>query len=56
MFVGAGKGPSIWDVFVHAPGHITNGHTADVADDSYHKFREDVQMLVKLGVGVEVSW
>ncbi|PVD31244.1 hypothetical protein C0Q70_06656 [Pomacea canaliculata] len=45
-----GKGPSIWDVFVHAPGHITNGHTADVADDSYHKFREDVQMLVKLGV------
>ncbi|XP_025092494.1 LOW QUALITY PROTEIN: lactase-phlorizin hydrolase-like [Pomacea canaliculata] len=45
-----GKGPSIWDIYVHAPGHIVNGYTADVADDSYNKFREDVQMMVKLGV------
>ena len=26
-----GKGPSIWDTFVHSPGHISNGETGDVS-------------------------
>ncbi|MGO8757993.1 MAG: GH1 family beta-glucosidase [Terracidiphilus sp.] len=54
-----GKGPSIWDVFSHTPGKIHNGETADVADDSYHRYKEDIALLKQLGVGayrLSVSW
>src|SRR5690606_7056807 len=37
-----GKGPSIWDTFVHTPGKIANGDTGDVANDHYHRYEEDV--------------
>ncbi|XP_034246765.1 uncharacterized protein LOC117648371 isoform X2 [Thrips palmi] len=43
----SGKSPSIWDVFFHSRPGMDNG---DVADDSYHKWQEDVQLLVDLGV------
>merc|ERR1712018_318666 len=46
-----GKGESIWDKFVHdGQGHIKNGHTGDVACDSYHKYKEDVQLLKAMGM------
>eukprot|EP00924_Labyrinthula_sp_SR-Ha-C_P005328 snap_masked-scaffold_1-processed-gene-28.20-mRNA-1 protein AED:0.05 eAED:0.05 QI:0/-1/0/1/-1/1/1/0/1012 len=45
-----GKGPSIWDDFVRVPGNIANGDTGDVACDHYHRYKEDVQHLVDLGV------
>ncbi|KAK6190480.1 hypothetical protein SNE40_002342 [Patella caerulea] len=45
-----GKGPSIWDDFAHQSGRIANGDTGDVACDSYHKYKEDVQMLKHVGV------
>ncbi|XP_034246129.1 myrosinase 1-like [Thrips palmi] len=44
-----GKSPSIWDVFFHSRPGMDNG---DVADDSYHKWQEDVQLLVDLGVNM----
>jgi beta-glucosidase len=44
-----GRGKSIWDVFCHAPGHIQNGDTGDVACDHYHRFREDVDILARGG-------
>ena len=44
-----GRGTSIWDVFAHTPGKIANGDTGDVACDSYHRFREDTQLLKSLG-------
>ncbi|XP_071181431.1 lactase/phlorizin hydrolase-like [Mytilus edulis] len=53
-----GKGPSIWDVYSHA-GRIVNKQTGDVACDSYHKYKEDVQMLKSLGVShyrFSLSW
>jgi beta-glucosidase len=55
----AGRGPSIWDVFSHTPGKTHNGDTGDVADDSYHLYREDVRLLRNLGVGayrMSISW
>ena len=54
----SGKGPSIWDVKSHK-GEIAYQQTGDVACDSYHKYKEDVQMLVRLGVShyrFSIAW
>jgi beta-glucosidase len=45
-----GRGLTNWDVFSHTPGKVANGDTGDVACDSYHRFREDTQLLKALGV------
>ena len=46
-----GRTPSIWDTFSHTPGRVLNGDTGDVADDHYHRFEEDVELMAGLGVG-----
>ncbi len=46
-----GRAPSIWDTFSHTPGKVDNGDTGDVADDHYHRYREDVELMAGLGVG-----
>lgn len=54
-----GKGPSIWDAFCHAPGHIVNGETGDLAADAYHQFETDLSMIKALGIHsyrFSVSW
>jgi beta-glucosidase len=54
-----GRGPSNWDVFSHIPGKTFNGETGDVADDSYHRYKEDIQLLKNLGVStyrMSLSW
>ncbi len=45
-----GRTPSIWDTFAHTPGAIANGDNGDIADDHYHRYREDVALLADLGV------
>jgi beta-glucosidase len=45
-----GRKPSVWDTFSHTPGKIFEGETGDVADDSYHLYKEDVRLLKNLGV------
>ena len=45
-----GRKPSIWDTFSHTPGKTFQGDTGDVADDSYHLYKEDVKLLKNLGV------
>ncbi len=55
-----GKGPSIWDTFAHTPGKIANGDTGDVANDHYHRYKEDVA-LMKNDIGANayrfsISW
>ncbi|KAH9494597.1 hypothetical protein Btru_019683, partial [Bulinus truncatus] len=45
-----GKGLSIWDVFTSEAGRVDNGDTGQIACDSYHKYKEDVQLLKKIGV------
>ena len=54
-----GRGPSIWDTFSHTPGKTYHGETGDVADDSYHLYKEDVRLLKARGVStyrMSVSW
>src|SRR3954468_6387962 len=45
-----GRGPSIWDTFSHTPGKVVNNSTGDIADDHYHRYKEDVQLMKSLGV------
>src|SRR5262249_4249943 len=55
-----GKGKSIWDTYAHTPGKIKNGDTGDVANDHYHRYREDVAMMKRdLGANAyrfSISW
>jgi beta-glucosidase len=54
-----GRTPSIWDTFSHTPGKTFHGETGDVADDSYHRYKEDIQLLKNLGATVyrmSISW
>lgn len=44
-----GRGPSIWDRFTHMPGTIEDGSTGDVADDHYHRYKDDVGLMKALG-------
>jgi len=44
-----GRGPSIWDGFAHAPGTIADGSNGDVADDHYHRYKDDVRLMKALG-------
>src|SRR5262245_62957576 len=44
-----GKGPSIWDTYAHTPGNIANGDTGDVANDHYHRYKEDVALMRDIG-------
>ena len=55
----SGKGESIWDFFSHIPGTTCDNETGDVADDFYHKYEEDVQMMAVLGIKhfrMSLSW
>ena len=45
-----GRGKTIWDTFSHTPGKTANGDTGDVADDSYHRYKEDVALMKSLGL------
>jgi beta-glucosidase len=54
-----GRGPSIWDTFSHTAGKTNNGDTGDVADDHYHRYKEDVQLMKALGLKTyrfSVAW
>ncbi|MEM9930184.1 MAG: family 1 glycosylhydrolase, partial [Bacteroidota bacterium] len=45
-----GKGPHIWDVFSHTPGKTARGDHGDVACDHYHRYKEDIALMAKLGL------
>nr|CAG4714002.1 unnamed protein product [Naegleria fowleri] len=54
-----GRGMSIWDIWSHIPGKIYMNQTGDVADDHYHKVKEDVELMKYLGVKnyrMSISW
>lgn len=45
-----GKGPSIWDTFVHQPGKVERGETGDVAADHYRLWEHDLDLMAELGM------
>ncbi|XP_048594756.1 beta-glucosidase 3 isoform X1 [Brassica napus] len=50
-----GKQPSVWDTFLHSR-NLDNG---DIACDGYHKYKEDVQLMVETGLEAfrfSISW
>jgi beta-glucosidase len=54
-----GKGESIWDRFAHMPGKIKNGDTGDVACDSYHRWREDIDLMQAMNLNsyrFSIAW
>ncbi len=54
-----GKSPSIWDMYCKEPGKIFEGQTGEVACDHYHRMKDDVALMKKLGVKAyrfSISW
>jgi beta-glucosidase len=44
-----GRGRSIWDSFCAEPGRIVDASSGAVACDHYHRYREDVALMARLG-------
>ena len=54
-----GRGPSIWDRLEAVPGSIADGSDASVACDHYHRWREDIDLMTRLGVNAyrfSIAW
>ena len=54
-----GKGESIWDRFAHTPGKIKNNDTGNIANDHYHRYKDDVALMKNFGANayrVSISW
>lgn len=54
-----GRGLSVWDTFSATPGKVHNGHTGDVADDHYHRYQDDVELMAGLGLDAyrfSIAW
>lgn len=54
-----GKGPSVWDQFSKIPNKTFEGTNGDVAVDHYHRYKEDVALMKKMGLKAyrfSVAW
>jgi len=41
---------STWDSYGHTPNKIANGDTADVTNDMFHRYPEDIQIMKQYGI------
>lgn len=54
-----GKGMTIWDQYAQVPGNTFENTDGKVAVDHYHRYKEDVQLMKKMGLKAyrfSVSW
>jgi beta-glucosidase len=54
-----GKGESIWDRFVHTPGKVKNDDTGDIANDHYHRYKQDEALMNSFGASAyrfSIAW
>ncbi|WP_372727622.1 GH1 family beta-glucosidase [Nocardioides sp.] len=54
-----GRTDSIWDAFCRVPGAVLGGDSGAVADDHYHRMRDDVALMKSLNLGsyrFSVAW
>lgn len=55
-----GKGPSIWDTFTKKhPEKISDASTGEVSLDFYHRYKEDIHLMKKIGLDsfrFSISW
>ncbi|XP_078167091.1 beta-glucosidase 18-like [Carex rostrata] len=50
---------SNWDVLSHIPGKIDDSSNGDIADDHYHLYMDDIELMHSLGVNsyrFSISW
>ncbi len=45
-----GRRDSIWDTFCRVPGAVINADNGDVACDHYHRYRDDVALMKRMGL------
>src|SRR5262245_60060738 len=45
-----GRGESVWDAFTRIPGKIADGTNGDTACEHYHRYRDDVALMKRLGM------
>ena len=45
-----GRGETIWDRYCSIPGNVLNGDDGKIACDHYHRYKEDVRLMKKMGV------
>ncbi|KAL6903507.1 hypothetical protein ACP4OV_004320 [Aristida adscensionis] len=53
------KSLSNWDVFTQIPGRIEDGSNANIADDHYHRYEDDIELTHSLGTNAyrfSISW
>ncbi|KAJ4968640.1 hypothetical protein NE237_015341 [Protea cynaroides] len=58
-YLASNKSLSNWDVFTHLPDKIVDGSNADVTDNHYYLYMEDVELMDSLGVNAyrfSISW
>lgn len=45
-----GRGETIWDRYCSVPGNVLNGDNGNTACDHYHRYREDVALMKRMGI------
>ena len=54
-----GKGMSVWDEYCHDDGRIKFNENGDVSCDHYHRYKDDIALMKKIGLKCyrfSVSW
>lgn len=54
-----GRGPSVWDKLVRVPGFVSDNATADITDNNYYLYKQDIARVAAMGINTysfSISW